>query len=141
MPQAGTGSKIREHYHIRHIDTSILKKLLDVSYLVIGNKVASLTNLHQCLQEHSICISYMALKGINTPSLYIDQQDTEKEQQSQIFQVYHHITGLGNLTIKSLITSKNFPRSKDLDLYFSLAFIEYTPLFFTNGFPRVLSYA
>jgi hypothetical protein len=41
-----------------------LKKLLDVSYLVIGNKVASLTNLHQYLQEHSICISYMALKGI-----------------------------------------------------------------------------
>jgi len=40
----------------------------------------------------------MALKGINTPSLYIDQEDTEKEQQSQIFQVYYHITGLGNLT-------------------------------------------
>jgi hypothetical protein len=40
--------------------------------------VASLTNLHQYLQEHSICISYMALKGINTPSLYIDQEDTEK---------------------------------------------------------------
>jgi hypothetical protein len=66
------------HYQIRHINTSILKKLLDVSYLVIGNKVASLTNLHQYLQEHSICISYMALKGINTPSLYIDQEDTKK---------------------------------------------------------------
>src|ERR1700722_21019680 len=68
------------HYQIRHINTSILKKLLDVSYLVIGNKVASLTNLHQCLQEHFICISYMALKGINTPSLYIDQENTEKRR-------------------------------------------------------------
>jgi hypothetical protein len=54
----------------------------------------------------------MALKGINTPSLYIDQEDTEKIQQSQIFQVYSHITGLGNLTIKSLITSKSFPRPR-----------------------------
>ena len=65
-----------EHYQIRHTNTSILKKFLDVTKLVIGNKVASFTNLYQCLQELSICISYMALKGINTPSLYIDQQKT-----------------------------------------------------------------
>ena len=51
--------------------------------LVIGNKVASFTNLHQCLQEHSICISYMALKGINTPSLYIDQTQTENKTEEK----------------------------------------------------------
>lgn len=106
VPQAGTGSKVREHYQIRHNNTSILKKFLDVTKLVIGNKVASFTNLYQCLQELSICISYMALKGINTPSLYIDQQNTT----NKYFTIT--ITGLGNPTIKSLITSKSFPRRR-----------------------------
>jgi len=86
----GTGPKVWDIARFATLTNSILKNLLDVPYLgnawklvMFGNQVARLRNLHQWLQEYSVCNSYTALKGINTASLYIDQTEDRRKTESQ----------------------------------------------------------
>ena len=89
VPQAGTGSKVPRF--ATPIVTSILKKFLDVTNLVIGNKVASFTNLYQCLLELSMYFIH-GTQGYKYP-IFVHRST---EQNNKYFTIT--ITGLGNLT-------------------------------------------